>query len=201
MEHLIQFIKHFKKIGAIAPSSKFLAKDLAKQLQADVSGTHCPPLNILEIGPGTGSLTKEIVRYMRGEDHLDIVELHQHFYQHVKNEFSQPNIQVHHTDILQFESNRNYNYIFSSLPYENMPSRISRNIWQKKLELCSENAFICYFKYVNFRRFKSDFEEQIVRRYQRDKKIVLLNIPPAKLFTLEIDESWKKPFSAHGHVA
>lgn len=201
MEHLIQFIKHFKKIGAIAPSSKFLAKDLAKQLQADVSGRQCPPLNILEIGPGTGSLTKEIVKYMRPDDHLDIVELHQHFYQLVTSEFSQYNISVHHTDILQFDSGKSYDYIFSSLPYENMPTKISRRIWQKKLELCSENAYICYFKYVNFRRFKSDFEEQIVERYQRNKKIVLLNIPPAKLFTLEIDDSWKNPFTTRGHVA
>ncbi len=186
MEHLIHFFKDLKQTGAIAPSSKFLAKDLVTQLKRKISSNECPSLNILELGPGTGPLTKEIARQLRPQDQLDIVEIHKKFYQIVKSKYRQTNIQTYHTDILEFEADHQYDFIFSSLPYENMPQNISKKIWRKKLELCSPSAYICYFKYVKFRKFKCDFEEKVVEKYSRNKKIVLLNLPPAKIYTLEI---------------
>lgn len=200
MEHLIHFLKDLKQTGAIAPSSKFLVKDLIEQLRNDISVKPCCPLNILEIGAGTGPLTKELVRLVRPEDHLDVVEIHDHFFQVISDKFSNRNTQIHHRDILNFEPGRVYDYIFSSLPYEAMPRELTEAIWKKKLELCSDKAYICYFKYVSFRKFKCNFEEKIVRRYQRDKKIVLLNLPPAKLYTLEIDDTASGPFWIE-HVA
>lgn len=188
MEHLVHFLKDLKQVGAIAPSSKFLAKDLVKQLRDQLTRKNCEPLNILEIGPGTGPLTKQIARLVRPEDHVDVVEIHDHFYDIVDTKFSRKNIQVHHKDILNFIPGRTYDYIFSSLPYEAMPERLIQNIWKKKLDLCSTKAYICYFKYVSFRKFKCNFEEAVVRKYQSNKKIVLRNLPPAKLYTLEINE-------------
>lgn len=201
MEHFLHFIKDLKQTGAIAPSSKFLAKDLVKQLKKDVSCNTCRPLNILEVGPGTGPFTKEICKLIRAEDRLDVVEIHNHFFQTIKNKFARPNVSVFHEDILQYQPGRTYDYIFSSLPYEAMPKELIQKIWRKKLELCSPKAFICYVKYVSFRKFKCDFEEQVVKRYQRDKKVVLLNIPPAKLFTLEINGHENKLPSWIEHVA
>ncbi len=193
-------MKDLKQTGAIAPSSKFLVKDLIEQLRDDISVKSCCPLNILEIGAGTGPLTKELVKLVRPEDHLDVVEIHDHFFQVISDKFSSKNIRIHHSDILNFEPGREYDYIFSSLPYEAMPRELTEAIWKKKLELCSDKAYICYFKYVSFRKFKCNFEEKIVQRYQRDKKIVLLNLPPAKLYTLEIDDTASGP-SWIEHVA
>lgn len=187
MEHLLYFLKDLKQVGAIAPSSKFLAKDLVCQLKKRLSKKECDPLNILEIGAGTGPLTKQILKHIRPEDQLDVVEIHKKFFQIVKTKYRQPNITAHHSDILKFETEEKYDFIFSSLPYENMPEEISRKIWEKKFELCGSHAYISYFKYVKFRNFKNDFEEEVVKKYGRDKKIVLLNLPPAKVYTLEVN--------------
>lgn len=201
MEHLLYFLKDLKRVGAIAPSSKFLAKDLVSELKHKLSGTHCQPLNILEIGAGTGSLTKQISKHLRPQDRLDIVEIHKKFYQIVKVKYRyNDNISVYHSDILNFQPEHQYDFIFSSLPYENMPEEITKQIWEKKLSLCSENAFISYFKYLKFRNFKSDFEERVVDRYGQDKKIVMLNLPPAKIYTLEIDQSDKENLLAVDNV-
>ncbi|MCW9707481.1 class I SAM-dependent methyltransferase [Fodinibius salsisoli] len=186
LKHLIYFFKDLKQTGSIAPSSKFLAQDLVSQLKKRVACDECKPLKILEVGPGTGPLTKQIVKHLRPNDKLDVVEIHKKFYQIVKSRYRQQNLQIHHADILQFQPDYKYDFIFSSLPYENMPEEISREIWKKKLTLCSEEACISYFKYVKFRNFKSDFEEEVVKKYGRDKKVVLLNLPPAKVYTLEI---------------
>lgn len=187
MEHLLYFLKDLKQIGAIAPSSKFLAKDLVRQFKTRLSKQNCPPLRILEIGAGTGPLTKQISKYLRPQDHFDIVEIHKKFYQIVKKKYQRSNVRIHHTDILNFQPQYHYDFIFSSLPYENMPEEVSTEIWEKKLQLCAPKAYISYFKYVKFRDFKSDFEEKVVEKYGQTKKIVLLNIPPAKIYTLEIN--------------
>lgn len=203
MEHLLYFFKDLKQVGAIAPSSKFLAKDLVAQLKKRLSGDNCPPLNILEIGAGTGPLTKQINKHLRNEDRLDIVEIHKKFYQIVKTKYRKPNIHVHHTDILNYHPEKKYDFIFSSLPYENMSEDISQNIWKKKLELCCPDAYISYFKYVKFRDFKSDFEEKVVKKYAQNKKIVFLNLPPAKIYTLEINQHGKNtvPLVENSNVA
>lgn len=193
MEHLLYFLKDLKQVGAIAPSSKFLAKDLVCQLKQKLSDNNCQPLNILEIGAGTGSLTKQITKHLRPQDRLDIVEIHKKFYQIIKVKYRyNDNIKVHHSDILKYQPEQQYDFIFSSLPYENMAEKISKKIWEKKLNICAQNAYISYFKYLKFRNFKSDFEEQVVRKYSQDKKIVLLNLPPAKIYTLEINRAATK---------
>jgi len=189
LEHLLYFLKDLKQVGAIAPSSKFLAKDLVSQLKERLSDNNCSPLNILEIGAGTGPLTKQITKHLRPKDQLDIVEIHKKFYQLIKAKYRQKNVTTHHSDILKFQPDRQYDFIFSSLPYENMPEEICQKIWKKKLALCSSGAHISYFKYVKFRDFKSDFEEKVVKKYGCDKKFVFLNLPPAKVYTLVINES------------
>jgi phospholipid N-methyltransferase len=189
LEHLFHFLKDLKQVGAIAPSSKFLAKDLVSELKKRLLSSNCPPLNILEVGAGTGPLTKQITKHLRPQDQLDIVEIHKRFYQIIKAKYQQTNIQIHHTDILNFQPENQYNFIFSSLPYENMPEEISRQIWKKKLNLCSSDAYISYFKYIKFRNFKSDFEEKVVKKFGQNKKFVLRNLPPAKIYTLEINQN------------
>lgn len=202
MEYLLYFFKDLKQVGAIAPSSKFLAKDLVAQLKNKLSSNSCSPLNILEIGAGTGPLTKQINKHLRPEDQLDIVEIHKKFYQIVKTKYREPNIHVHHADILNFQADKQYDFIFSSLPYENMPEEISQNIWKKKLELCRNGSFITYFKYLKFKDFKCDFEEKVVDKYGQNKKVVLLNLPPAKIYTLEINQNGEPiPFIENSNVA
>lgn len=170
LKHLLYFFKDLKQTGSIAPSSKFLAKDLVYQLKEKIKGDDCQPLKLLELGPGTGPMTKQIVKLLAPSIGLDIVEIHKKFYQIVKTRYRAPNLHVHHADILQFTPDYKYDFIFSSLPYENMPEKISREIWKKKLSLCSDNAYISYFKYVKFRNFKNDFEEKMVKKYGQDKK-------------------------------
>jgi phospholipid N-methyltransferase len=180
-------------VGAVAPSSKFLAKDLVAQLQKKLTNADCKPLNILEVGAGTGSLTKQIAKHLRPQDSLDIVEIHKKFYQIIGSKHRHnDNIRIHHADVLNFHPQRKYDFIFSSLPYENMPEEITKQIWEKKLSLCSQNTYISYFKYLKFSDFKSDFEEKIVNAYKHNKKIVFLNIPPAKIYTLEINQTDKE---------
>lgn len=189
MKFFIHFLKELKKTGAVAPSSKFLAKRLTHQLHDQLTHGLDKSLNVLEIGAGTGSLTKEIVKNIRPQDHLDAIEIQKGFFEIIQKKYAADNVQIHCSNFLNFNPNKNYDFIFSSLPYENMDPQISKKIWEKKLKLCAPGSYICYFKYVNIRNFKSDFEEKIVEKYINNKKIVFRNLPPAKLYTLQVDKS------------
>ena len=59
LQFLIQFIKHPRKIGAIAPSGVSLAQKMMEPI--DFTKARC----ITEYGPGTGSFTDELIREMR----------------------------------------------------------------------------------------------------------------------------------------
>lgn len=187
------FFKHFiqdiQSTGAIAPSSRFLARDIARILKNDSVSDSRMSLNILEIGPGTGSLTHHIIKQMGRYDHLDIVEINRNFYEHINRKYGNlQQVDTHHLDILNFQSDRIYDYIFSSLPYESLPSSKSRSIWKKQLSMCRVGSYITYYKYLNFNHFRCKFEKELVTRYCRNQKLVFRNLPPAKLFTLEIKD-------------
>jgi phospholipid N-methyltransferase len=175
--------------GAVAPSSKFLAQNVVKPLQSVINLDASPPVNILEIGPGTGALTREIVKQLRPADSLDVVELQEPFFQIIKNKYQAENVEIYLNDFMKFQPEKRYGFIFSSLPYDNMPPQIIRKIWQKKLSLCSLDAYICYFKYVKFRKFKCDYEKQMVNKYKQNKKFVFRNLPPANVYTLQINNA------------
>ena len=55
-----QFRETFTTTGAVAPSSRFLARAMTAPL-ARRDG----PVRVLEIGPGTGAVTGKIVRLLR----------------------------------------------------------------------------------------------------------------------------------------
>src|SRR5581483_5471549 len=69
-----EFRRHFPATGAILPSSRFLARALVRPLRSPR-----PACRILEVGPGTGSVTREIVWRMQSGDRLDAVEINGRF--------------------------------------------------------------------------------------------------------------------------
>src|SRR5438552_1849186 len=71
---LTEYVRHNHTTGSISPSSWFLARALVSEFR-NRSG----PCRILEVGPGTGSVTQEILRNMGPGDRLDAVEVNERF--------------------------------------------------------------------------------------------------------------------------
>src|SRR5205085_1937778 len=74
-----EFRRQFRTTGAILPSSRFLARALVYQLRQPR-----PAARILEVGPGTGSVTRAIARHMLPDDRLDAVEINERFVNHLE---------------------------------------------------------------------------------------------------------------------
>ena len=73
---LQEFRRNFHSTGALAPSGQRLARTLAHYVN---HRTDDRPKRILEVGPGTGAVTRQIIRRMHPADRLDLVEINEAF--------------------------------------------------------------------------------------------------------------------------
>src|SRR5262245_40314490 len=83
--------RHFRSTGAILPSTRFLARALVSELRKPRG-----PARILEVGPGTGSVTREVLRRLSPGDRLDLVEINGQFVDLLRQRFD------HETDFRRY---------------------------------------------------------------------------------------------------
>src|SRR5262245_2074207 len=125
--------RHFQTTGALMPSSRFLARALASPLSLPRL-----PGRILEVGPGTGSVTREIIRRLRPGDQLDAVELNEHFVERLKLALTRDpqyyplrhQVRVIHSPVQALEGEGLYDHIISGLPLNNFPVGLVRDIFR-----------------------------------------------------------------------
>ena len=78
-----EFRQQFRTTGSILPSSRFLGRALVAEMRRPRG-----PCRILEVGPGTGPITAEILRQLRPGDLFDIVEINERFVVYLKDRFA-----------------------------------------------------------------------------------------------------------------
>jgi len=199
--------RHFRNTGALLPSSRFLARALASPLAATR-----PPYRILEVGPGTGSVTREILRLLQPGDRLDCVELNEHFVQRLKlclrhdPRFIPYQGQVHviHSPVEDLPGEALYDHIISGLPLNNFPVGLVREIFKAYSRLLKPGGVLSYFEYVLIRQIKTPFAGRrerrrlyrvgrlvgkYIRAYQVRRQQVLMNVPPAIVRHLHLNAS------------
>lgn len=108
-----------KAVGSVTPTSKICARSMASVVQPD-SG-----LPVLELGPGTGPITRAILeRGIRPED-LYSVEYSEDFYEHLKAEI--PGVNFIHGDAFDLDTTLGaakdtvFDCVISAVPMLNFP--------------------------------------------------------------------------------
>ena len=108
-------------------------------------------LNILEIGPGDGKLTKHLIE--RNPKNLDLVEIDKDLIIDLNNNFKTYKfINIFNEDILKFNINKNYDLVISNLPY-NLSSKVL-----EKLVLLKQNPKIMILM------FQKEFAERLMSK-------------------------------------
>src|SRR5713226_4856561 len=123
--------RNFRDIGSLLPSSRFLAHALVSELKKRRS-----PRRILEVGPGTGSVTAQILRYLLPGDQLDLVELNSHFIFLLQQRFEdewkfwrhRERVRLLNSAVEQLPGDGTYDFIISGLPLNSFPVAQVREI-------------------------------------------------------------------------
>lgn len=192
-----EFRRHFQTTGAILPSSRFLARALARPLRGPR-----PPARILEVGPGTGSVTCEIARRMHPEDRLDAVEINARFVELLEARLQKDRVfrarrdqvEVIHAAVQDLVGDAVYDFIISGLPLNNFPVALVREIFSTYDRLLKPGGMLSYYEYTWVRQLKTPFVDRrerrrlfrvgrVMRGYIRDYQVrrerIFINVPPA----------------------
>jgi phosphatidylethanolamine/phosphatidyl-N-methylethanolamine N-methyltransferase len=195
LKHVAFFIRNIRQIGAVAPSSAYLTERMVEPLRKRIQDSKTGPLRILEVGPGTGAITRHIVPLLRKGDHVDVVELNPILHAHVAKEYAAEGMHFHNMNLLDVEANEPYDFIFSGIPYESLPVNVTEMLWRKKLQLSKEGTIITYFKYLNIIQIRSPFLRNLIASCCKHQGMEFRNLPPARYYHLTISESILKEFS------
>jgi phosphatidylethanolamine/phosphatidyl-N-methylethanolamine N-methyltransferase len=201
------FRKDFFHTGSVMPSSRYLGRELAANLRGDR-----PPARILEIGPGTGPVTAQILPYLKEGDQLDdVVEINGDFVKVLCERFriSGPahletppeKMRVLHSPLQQVPGEGVYQHLISGLPFNNFPINLVRELWQSIHRLAAPGATFAFFEYIAIREMKMPFTRgserdrlQLVgqhladqiKQHQMHARKVWLNVPPAVVHHLRL---------------
>jgi phospholipid N-methyltransferase len=199
--------EHFRDTGSVLPSSRFLARALASELRRPRT-----PSRILEVGPGTGSVTTVIMRHLLPGDQFDAVELNGRFVHLLTSRLDQEwrtrpqrsQVRVLHAAVENLPGEGVYDYIVSGLPLNNFPVAQVRQIFAVYDRLLKPGGTLTYFEYALIRQLKTPFVDRrekrrlyrigrVVGRYinlfQVRRQQVLMNVPPAIVRHLHLKPS------------
>lgn len=171
-----EFIKSPKYIGAISPSSKFLANKMIKNIEFEKC--NC----IIEYGAGTGVFTKEIILRKKESTIFLVFEKNKKFADIIKNKYLlKKNVKIINDGVENIQKYLNdynitkVNYIISGLPFASLPKTLADNILEQtqKILTKSEGIFITF----QYTLIKMSVFNQYFKSIENDREY--LNIPPA----------------------
>ena len=172
---LKQFIRDFKHTGAIAPSSKTLTKNMLK----DIDFTK--PVHIIELGPGTGCMTEEILSRMHPESKLTCIEINPEFCKNLQKIKTNKNFTVLQASANDFEKHFEMgqaDFVVSGLPLANFKKEEILGVFHAIKTVLKPDGSYIQFQYTKRldKLIKSHFSTVF-------KRFSLFNLPPAFVYS------------------
>jgi phosphatidylethanolamine/phosphatidyl-N-methylethanolamine N-methyltransferase len=174
---LQEWIQRPQQIGAIAPSSKGLSSAMAAWLPAS------PEEYVLELGPGTGSVTEALLKRGLRHDRLIAIEKSPRMAGLLRSRF--PGVRIitgdaAHMDRFvrqQFRQVEHVGAVISSLPLRVFPPDVADDLVTKIHTILRPGGVWVQFSYC-----LGSSQPQGASKFQLvDSTVVLLNLPPARV--------------------
>jgi len=186
---LREFWTNYHTTGAILPSGRWLAAALSRYV-----GKGNGPQRILEIGPGTGPITRRIARAMRAVDRLDLVELNGSFVRRLQEDLTRDPVlrtiadrtRVLHCPVQELPREPSYEVVISGLPLNNFSPGSVGQILETMTGLLRPGGTLSFFEYIFIRRIKS----LVVGRAERDRLDGVGQVMDSLLAAHEFRRDW-----------
>lgn len=176
---ITEVLKSTGTIGALSPSSSFLAKKMLEPIHFDTA--KC----IVEFGPGTGVFTHKLLEKMNPDAILLVFEINPAFIEELKNIKDTRLIVINDSaekiqEYLKKHQQQSADYIISSLPFAMIPDEVVHAILTN-----SDTALSKEGKYIQF-QYSLNAKKKLESYFSRvTLDFTLLNLPPAFIYVCE----------------
>lgn len=190
-EHLLlfgRFLKNPRQVGAVAPSSAILARSMVHRLHLDDA------VRVVELGPGTGSLTSVIAARLGPEARMLAIDVDRGFVDRLRVQW--PRVEcvcASATALPELAAERGLapvDHIVSGLPFASLPGEVTREILDGIEQTLRHGGTFTTFQYVHAYPLPAAvaFRRDISRRLgvHPDRRLIVWNFPPAFVLT------WKR---------
>lgn len=179
---ILSFIKQYitkpRTVGAILPSSKYLASQMIKNIDFNSASY------IVEYGPGTGVFSEKIIKKRKRHTIILLFESNKEFYDLLKEKYKyEPNLYIINDSaeyigkyIIRYDIPW-IDYIVSGLPFASLPQNVSSNILKQTKKYLKKDGKFITFQYT---LLKKDFIGQYFNEVNIKRE--LRNVPPAYVF-------------------
>lgn len=199
-EFVAAYLRDPKVIGAVAPSSRSLAKALCAPYESASQ-----PAWVLEVGAGTGAVTHELGRILRPKDRLDTCEISHELADILERDvlgnadFAEARVEgrVHllRSAVQDIQGDRQYDFVISGLPFTSFELSVVQDIFGVIRRLLKPGGVFSYFEYIGMRRTSrmlalgrrrsrvrsvSAYMAKNIHAHQFAQRLVLSNLPPAR---------------------
>ena len=197
-----EFLQEFDATGSFCPTSKWAAMELIAPMLDRAGGKR-----IIEVGPGTGSVTVHILDHLGPKDELVICELNPRFMKALKENIAlHPGFLRNRERITFFEgpvqslpANSKFDLIICAIPFLNLPVEIIREIFGKFADISTPDTILTYYEYIGLRKLGKAvsaerrkrvedleaFFESLSDEITWGKKRIWLNMLPVTVFRVE----------------
>jgi phospholipid N-methyltransferase len=181
----ITFLKEFlhkpAEIGSLIPSSPFLGEAVARKARVAEADT------VVELGPGTGSVTREVVKLLKPDATFFSMEVNPEFVQVMREEFpayacyedSAANV----GEYLEKHGRTSCDSVVSGLPFASLPEPLTDELIAAIHDALRPGGTFATYTYVSSRplpsagRFRAKLTE-FFGSYETSH-VVWFNVPPA----------------------
>lgn len=181
---LARFLRSPRTVGAVAPSSRALARAMVAHLDA---GNSPASARIVELGPGTGSFTSEIVKRLGPDSRFLALDIDPAFVDDIRRRWPQVDCRcASAADLDRLARDAGMwpvDHVISGLPFVSLPPATTRQVLEAIAAALRAGGTFTTFQYVHGYRFPTAVAfrrlcESLIGPAAAPQR-VLPNLPPA----------------------
>ena len=199
---LTEGFKNIRGVGTVCSTSRFAAKAMVPEI-----GLHDEPKVIVELGVGTGSVTKEILKHLRPKDLYIGIEANDKFLEVCRDGLCAGNPRTEKAEQSSYDGDKNLSVNFEhglaqniqeilkkygvkevdeiicTIPFRILPKRDTKEILQNVKKLLKKGGYFTFIRYLLAPENK-EISKELSDFSVVDKKIIMRNIPPAEVIKM-----------------